>query len=119
MGKPRPIQLFTDLTTIQEETGGGKEEADPDKVAFPTIEHVADMEARRSTSRRSSDSDSLNSSYKILPPIKKPLEPETQSESEADFGREEDLREYTTMRMKGITERTLGVALTELRKIDR
>ena len=76
MGKPRPIQLFTDLTTIQEETGGGKEEADADKVAFPTIEHVADMEARRSTSRRSSDSDSLNSSYKILPPIKKPLEPE-------------------------------------------
>lgn len=119
MGKPRPIQLFTDLTTIQEETGGGREEAGAEKVAFPTIEHVADMEARRSTSRRSSDSDSLNSSYKILPPIKKPLEPETQSESEADFGREEDLRDYTTMRMKGVTERTLGVALTELRKIDR
>jgi len=86
------------------------------RVAFPIIEQM-ETEARGS-SRRSSDSDSLNSSYKVLPPIKRP-EQETQSESGSDFGREEDLKDFCTSRMKSISERGLGLVLTELRKIDR
>ena len=53
-----------------------------------------------------------------MPPIKRP-EPETQSESGSDFGREEDLKDFCTSRMKSISERGLGLVLTELRKIDR
>ena len=54
----------------------------------------------------------------VLPPIKRP-EPEAQSESESDFSREEDLRDFCTTRMRSISERGLGLVLTELRKIDR
>jgi len=93
-----------------------EEDNDEDsRVAFPIIER---MEGEARLSRRSSDSDSLNSSYKVLPPIKRP-EHETQSESESDFGREEDLRDFCTTRMRFISERGLGMVLTELRKIDR
>lgn len=120
-----PAEHFTDLCTIQEEDND-----EDSRVAFPIIER---MEGEARLSRRSSDSDSLNSSYKVsvpflqncptlthqvLPPIKRP-EHETQSESESDFGREEDLRDFCTTRMRSISERGLGMVLTELRKIDR
>ena len=119
-----PAEQFTDLCTIQEEDND-----EDSRVAFPIIER---MEGEARLSRRSSDSDSLNSSYKVclpqqncptfthqvLPPIKRP-EHETQSESESDFGREEDLRDFCTTRMRSISERGLGMVLTELRKIDR
>lgn len=98
-------------TTPQEEDNDNEDS----RVAFPIIER---MEGEARLSRRSSDSDSLNSSYKVLPPIKRP-EHETQSESESDFGREEDLRDFCTTRMRSISERGLGMVLTELRKIDR
>ena len=120
-----PAEHFTDLCTIQEEDND-----EDSRVAFPIIER---MEGEARLSRRSSDSDSLNSSYKVsclslpnclsfthqvLPPIKRP-EHEIQSESESDFGREEDLRDFCTTRMRFISERGLGMVLTELRKIDR
>ena len=124
--KLHPVEHFTDLCTIQEEDND-----EDSRVAFPIIER---MEGEARLSRRSSDSDSLNSSYKVsclslqncptlvapqvLPPIKRP-EHETQSESESDFGREEDLRDFCTTRMRFISERGLGMVLTELRKIDR
>ena len=124
--KLHPGEHFTDLCTIQEEDND-----EDSRVAFPIIER---MEGEARLSRRSSDSDSLNSSYKVsclslqncptlvahqvLPPIKRP-EHETQSESESDFGREEDLRDFCTTRMRFISERGLGMVLTELRKIDR
>ena len=111
MGKARVGDKYSDLLTIQEEGGGWEEYSE--KVDFPLIE--PSPEAR--TSRRSSDSDSLGSSYKVLPPIA--IEPERQSESESDFGREEDLAAFCVARMCNISERTLGVVLTELRKIDR
>ena len=119
------VEHFTDLCTIQEEDND-----ENSRVAFPIIER---MEGEARLSRRSSDSDSLNSSYKVsclslqnypplfvqvLPPIKRP-EHETQSESESDFGREEDLRDFCTTRMRFISERGLGMVLTDLRKIDR
>ena len=56
--KLHPGDHFTDLCTIQEE---GNDESS--RVAFPIIEQM-ETEARGS-SRRSSDSDSLNSSYKV------------------------------------------------------
>ena len=56
--KLHPGDHFNDLCTIQEE---GNDESS--RVAFPIIEQM-ETEARGS-SRRSSDSDSLNSSYKV------------------------------------------------------
>ena len=56
--KLHPAEHFTDLCTIQEEDNNDEES----RVAFPIIER---MEGEARLSRRSSDSDSLNSSYKV------------------------------------------------------
>ena len=56
--KLHPGDHFTDLCTIQEE---GNDESS--RVAFPIIEQMET--GARGSSRRSSDSDSLNSSYKV------------------------------------------------------
>ena len=55
--KLHPVEHFTDLCTIQEEDND-----EDSRVAFPIIER---MEGEARLSRRSSDSDSLNSSYKV------------------------------------------------------
>ena len=55
-----PAEHFTDLCTIQEEDND-----EDSRVAFPIIER---MEGEARLSRRSSDSDSLNSSYKVSCP---------------------------------------------------
>ena len=57
--KLHPVEHFTDLCTIQEEENNDESS----RVAFPIIER---MEGEGRMSRRSSDSDSLNSSYKVL-----------------------------------------------------
>lgn len=57
--KLHPVEHFTDLCTIQEEENNDESS----RVAFPIIER---MEGEGRLSRRSSDSDSLNSSYKVL-----------------------------------------------------
>ena len=62
--KLHPVEHFTDLCTIQEEENNDESS----RVAFPIIER---MEGEGRLSRRSSDSDSLNSSYKVLPVILK------------------------------------------------
>ena len=56
--KLHPAEHFTDLCTIQEEDNDNEDS----RVAFPIIER---MEGEARLSRRSSDSDSLNSSYKV------------------------------------------------------
>ena len=56
--KLHPGDHFTDLCTIQEEDND-----ESSRVAFPIIEQMET--GARGSSRRSSDSDSLNSSYKV------------------------------------------------------
>ena len=67
----KSLEVLTDLSTIQEEEGRARskeqedrrQEQEQERLAFPSIEHVEETGSRRS--RRSSDSDSLNSSYKV------------------------------------------------------